>query len=71
VEYYIELANFTARAGFDFYPNYGRYVIQSLLQGIEENEGYYRLKAMDPNYNSDPTRFEVKEVSVNIALESV
>jgi hypothetical protein len=45
VEYYIELANFAARAGFDFYPNYGRYVIQSLLQGIEENgattiEGY-------------------------------
>jgi hypothetical protein len=57
--------------GFRLYPNYGRYVIQSILQGIEgqrvTTDDYY----MDPNYNSDPTRFEVKEVLVNIALESL
>jgi hypothetical protein len=56
--------------GFRLYPNYGRYAIQSILQGIEgqrvTTDDYY----MDPNYNSDPTRFEVKEVLVNIALES-
>lgn len=57
--------------GFRLYPNYARYAIQSILQGIEgqkvNTEDYY----MDTDYNSDPTKFEVKEVLVNIELESV
>jgi hypothetical protein len=57
--------------GFRLYPNYGRYAIQSLLQGIEQTKATTDDYYMDPNYNSDPTRFEVKEVLVNIALESV
>jgi hypothetical protein len=57
--------------GFRLYPNYGRYAIQSILQGIEKTKATTDDYYMDPNYNSDPTRFEVKEVLVNISLESV
>lgn len=57
--------------GFRLYPNYGRYAIQSILQGIKGQKATTDDYYMDPNYNSDPTRFEVKEVLVNLALESV
>jgi hypothetical protein len=55
--------DFKQQQAFDSYPYYGRYAIQSLLQGIEKTKATTDDYYMDPNYNSDPTRFEVKEVS--------
>jgi hypothetical protein len=55
--------------GFRLYPTYGRYAIASLLQQEGQNvniEDYY----FDTDYNSDPDLFEVKEVLLNIVLES-
>lgn len=58
--------------GFRLYPNYGRYAIQYLLQqhlgkdAVVNVEDYY----MDTDYNSDPNRFEVKEVLLNINIQS-
>jgi hypothetical protein len=56
--------------GFRLYPNFARYAIQSILQELQEQdvttEDYY----MDTDYNSDPDKFEVKEVLVNINIES-
>jgi len=57
--------------GFRLYPNYARYAIQTLLQTIDgqsvEVTDYY----MDTDYNSDPDKFDVKEVLLNIVLESM
>jgi hypothetical protein len=61
--------------GIRFYPNYIRCMIQSILQQYLEKpfrqrivtEDYY----MDTDYNSDPDKFEVKEVLININMENV
>jgi hypothetical protein len=56
--------------GFRLYPNFARYAMQSMLQEMQEQdvttEDYY----MDTDYSSDPDKFEVKEVLVNINIES-
>jgi hypothetical protein len=59
--------------GIRLYPNYIRCMIQSILQ--QEllpyrqriiTEDYY----LDTDYNSDPDKFEVKEVLININIEN-
>jgi len=58
--------------GFRLYPNYARYAIQSVLTQLLPSTqevtaiDYY----MDTDYNSDPDKFEVKEVLVSISIES-
>jgi len=55
--------------GFRLIPNFARYAIAVLLQQEGQKltlEEYY----MDTNYNSDPDLFEVKEVLLNVVLES-
>lgn len=56
--------------GFRLYPNFGRYAIRNML---EANLGssiditdYY----MDTDYNSDPDKFQVKEVLLSVIVES-
>jgi hypothetical protein len=52
------------------YPNYARYALQSILEGTLPAgtnvavENYY----LDTDYNSDPDKFQVKEVLLNIEL---
>ena len=61
--------------GIRFYPNFIRCMIQSILQHYLEipfqqrivTEDYY----LDTDYNSDPDKFEVKEVLININMENV
>ena len=56
--------------GFRLYPNFGRYAIRIALQeslGTPlEITDYY----MDTDYNSDPDKFQVREVLLSIVLES-
>ena len=57
--------------GFRLYPGYARCAIQSVLTQLLPTQevtaiDYY----MDTDYNSDPDKFEVKEVLVNINIES-
>ena len=58
--------------GLRLYPSYARCAIQYVLEEIMLGQKvsldeYY----MDTDYNSDPDKFEVKEVLVNVVLESV
>lgn len=54
-----------------FYPNFARYAIQSILAALLRGQAtldvtdYY----IDTDYNPDPSKFEVKEILVNIVLE--
>lgn len=55
--------------GFRLYPNYAKYMIASILQmprQVVTVDDYY----FDTDFNSDPNRFEPKEVMLNIVLES-
>ena len=59
--------------GYRVYPDFGRFVIttalQRSLQGLNQvviSDEYY----MDTNYSSDPKLFEVKQVLVNIVIDS-
>lgn len=59
--------------GFRIYPSFGRSIITSALQksmiGTKQSissDEYY----MDTNYSSDPNLFEVKEVLINIVIDS-
>lgn len=59
--------------GFRLYPSYARCAIQWILQSYMERVqqqvtivDYY----MDTDYNSDPQKFEVKEVLLSVELES-
>ncbi len=59
--------------GFRVYPDFGRFIITSALQksfkstnqNISSDEYY-----MDTNYSSDPDLFEVKQVLLNIVIDS-
>jgi len=59
--------------GFRVYPDFGRFAITSALQkslafpnqNVQSDEYY-----MDTNYNSDPDLFEVKQVLLNIVIDS-
>lgn len=60
--------------GFRLYPDFGRFVITSALQkslvGMKQSvssDEYY----MDTSYSSDPDLFEVKQVLLNIVIDSV
>ena len=55
--------------GFRLYPNFSRFGIYSLLQdpGLQVSAMDYYF---DTDYNSDPDKFEVKEVLLNIVVES-
>jgi hypothetical protein len=59
--------------GFRIYPDFGRFVITSALQKSLSNtkqtvtsDEYY----MDTGYSSDPSLFEVKQVLINIVIDS-
>ena len=59
--------------GFRLYPSFGKAVITTALQkglsGTKQNvnsDEYY----MDTNYSSDPNLFEVKQVLLNIVIDS-
>lgn len=59
--------------GYRVYPDLARFGVTSLLRSeladVNQevtSEEYY----MDTNYNSDPNKFEVKEVLLNIVIES-
>jgi hypothetical protein len=57
--------------GYRLYPDFARYAIQTLLQNTIEGQSveitdYY----MDTDYNSDPDKFDPKELLLNIVLES-
>ena len=55
--------------GFRLYPNFCRYGIRNILQEsigtAVEITDYY----MDTDYNSDPNKFEVKEVLLSVVLQ--
>lgn len=59
--------------GFRVYPDFGRFIITSALQkslkstnqNVSSDEYY-----MDTNYSSDPDLFEVKQVLLNIVIDS-
>ena len=59
--------------GFRVYPDFGRFAITSAIQKslaftsqkINSDEYY-----MDPGYSSDPSLFEVKQVLLNIVIDS-
>lgn len=51
--------------GFRLYPNLGKFAVQSILGPSATVDDYY----MDTDYNSDPDRFEVKQVLLNIQLD--
>ncbi|GAX28188.1 hypothetical protein FisN_35Lh044 [Fistulifera solaris] len=51
--------------GFRLYSNLGKWAVQSILGPSSTVDDYY----MDTDYNSDPDRFEVKQVLLNIQLE--
>ena len=56
--------------GFRLYPDYARFGVLALLQGLAgqrvQIDDYY----FDTDYNSDPDKFEVKEVVLNVVLDS-
>lgn len=55
--------------GFRLYPNYAKYMIAKLMELPQQTvvvDEYY----LDTDYNSDPNRFQVKEVMLNIVLDS-
>lgn len=56
--------------GFNLYPNFARYAVtywmqKSIPQKISAMDYYF-----DTDYNSDPDKFEVKEVLLSISVES-
>jgi hypothetical protein len=59
--------------GYRLYPNFARFIVASLLgplfrplqQSVSSDEYY-----MDTDYNSDPDKFEVKQVLLNIVIDS-
>ena len=56
--------------GFRLTPSFARCAVQTLLSSISgqtlDISDYY----MDTDYNSDPDKFEVKEILLNVVLES-
>ena len=59
--------------GYRIYPSFGRVAIAAVLQGslvglgqVVSSEEYY----MDTNWNSDPDLFEVRQVLVNVVIDS-
>jgi hypothetical protein len=55
--------------GFRLYPNYAKYMVAQLLEMPKQSvtvDDYY----MDTDYNSDPNKFQAKQVMLNIVLES-
>lgn len=56
--------------GFRLYPNFARYAVQSVLQSAGAPEVSVMDYYMDTDYNSNPEKFEVKEVLLNIELTS-
>ena len=55
--------------GFRLYPNYAKYAIARILQLPQQTvtiDDYY----MDTDYNSNPDQFQVKQVMLNIVLDS-
>lgn len=56
--------------GFRLYPNFGRYAIRNVLHETLGTAVQITDYYVDTDYNSDPNRFEVKEVLLSIVLES-
>jgi hypothetical protein len=57
--------------GFRLYPDYARFAVLSILQNIEGQEAQIEDYYFDTDYNSDPDKFEAKEVVLNVVLDSV
>lgn len=57
--------------GLRLYPSFARCAIQTLLNDIPGQQVSVDEYYMDTDYNSDPDRFQVKEVLLNIVLESM
>ena len=57
--------------GFRLYPDYARFGVLALLKGIEGQQAQIEDYYFDTDYNSDPDKFEVKEVVLNVVLDSV
>ena len=59
--------------GFRLYPNFCRYAVTYLLDQVSPSD--QKVSAMDyyfdTDYNSDPDKFEVKEVLLSVQLENV
>lgn len=57
--------------GFRLYPNFCKYAIVYLMEQVSKDQ---KVSAMDyyfdTDYNSDPDRFEVKEVLLSVQLEN-
>ena len=57
--------------GFRLYPNFARYAITYLMKSVVADQ---KVSAMDyyfdTDYNSDPDKFEVKEVLLSVTVES-
>lgn len=56
--------------GLRLYPDYARLAVSSLLQDIPGQEATVVDYYFDTDYNSDPNKFEVKEVVLNVILDS-
>lgn len=52
------------------YPSFVRYALQTILQSVGGQQVSIEDYYMDTDYNSDPEKFEVKEVLLNIIMES-
>ena len=61
--------------GYRLYPNFNRFIVTELFREAiqEQQEQQHKVSVMDyyfdTNYNSDPDKFEVKEVMLNISIE--
>jgi hypothetical protein len=61
--------------GIRLYPNYIRCMVQAILQQALEVPYHQRIVTedyyLDTDYNSDPDKFEVKQVLININIENM
>lgn len=56
--------------GRHFYPAFGRYAVRTVLQRCLDSNLEITDFYMDTNYNSDPDKFQVREVLLSILLET-
>jgi hypothetical protein len=63
--------------GIRLYPNYARFALQALLLTVVGGDGDAATKTdvsimdyyMDTDYNADPSKFQVKEVLMNVEID--
>jgi hypothetical protein len=57
--------------GLRLYPAYARFAVMSIIQNIEGQEAQIEDYYFDTDYNSDPNKFDAKEVVLSVVLDSV